>query len=115
MWFMERRTGIMKPSAQYYGFGVVGKKKRVPLDVLESDDHNHLEDDFVWDWKETGKCNPGLIPYYDLNRQLIALRPHKGFSKGQKPRLYLAGGMNALTHSLNAVITEGEYKAAALQ
>ena len=105
-----------KPNAQYYGLGVLGKKKRLALDQLESGDYDDLEDDDIaWAWKESGQCNPLLIPYFDLSGELVGLRPHKGFPKGQKPRLYLAGGKRSVTHARRAVIVEGEFKAAALQ
>src|ERR1043166_6046847 len=105
-----------KANAQYYGVGVLGKKKRLALDQLESGDYDDLEDDDIaWAWKESGQCNPLLIPYFDLSGELVGLRPHKGFPKGQKPRLYLAGGKRSVTHARRAVIVEGEFKAAALQ
>lgn len=105
-----------KPNAQYYGFGVIGKKKKLPPELLDSGDYDGLDDDdFVWDWKESGKCNPILIPYFDVDGNLISLRPHKGFPRGQQPRLYLAGGHTAVKRCKRAVITEGEFKADALQ
>jgi len=114
LWKTE--SGVCKPSGQFYGYGVVGKKKRMSLELLESGDYDDLkDDDLVWAWKETGKCNPLLIAYFDLTGELIALRPHKGFPKGLKPRLYLAGGKTAVTKARQAVVVEGEFKAAALQ
>jgi hypothetical protein len=105
-----------KPSGQFYGWGVVGKKKRLPEEWLESGEYDDLEDDeIVWANKESGQCNPILIPYFDPSGQLIGLRPHKGFPKGQKPRLYLAGGRQMVRPCCGAVIVEGEFKAAALQ
>lgn len=105
-----------KPNAQYYGFGVLGKKKKLSPELLDSGDYNGLDDDdLIWDWKESGNCNPILIPYYDVDGNLIGLRPHKGFPSGQPPRLYLAGGRTAVKHCKRAVITEGEFKADALQ
>jgi hypothetical protein len=81
-----------KPSGQFYGYGVVGKLKKLPPELLASADYSELDDDdFVWAWKESGKCNPLLIPYFDSEGKIIAIRPHKGFPRGQQPRLYLAG------------------------
>jgi len=105
-----------KPSAQFYGYGVVGKKKKLPLELLASGDYSEFgDDDFIWAWKESGVCNPILIPYFDLKGELIALRPHKGFPRNQPPRLYLAGGLQAVKQCTRAVVVEGEFKAAALQ
>jgi hypothetical protein len=111
------RTGnATKPSGQYYGYGVVGKKKRLSPALLASGEFDDFdEDDFVWAHKETGHCNPILIPYFDLQGKIIAVRPHKGFPKGQKPRLYVAGGRHPVLKCRQAVIVEGEFKAAALQ
>src|ERR1035437_1155150 len=114
--FWTLRPEGRAPRAPFYGLGGIGKKKRLPPELLESGDYDDLDDDDVaWAWKEIGQCNPVLIPYYDLDGELIALRPHKGFPKGQKPRLYLAGGRRAVTSAKRAVIVEGEFKAAALQ
>ncbi len=114
---LYKRSGkICKPSGQFYGFGIVGKKKRMPAEMLESGDYDDLDDDdFVWAHKDTGLCNPILIPYFNLAGEIIGLRPHKGFPKGQKPQLYLAGGRLAPHQCKRAVIVEGEFKAAALQ
>lgn len=113
---LYKRVGkICKPSGQLYGYGVVGKKKRLPAELLESGDFDDLDDDdFVWAHKEGGLCNPILIPYYVCG-ELVGLRPHKGFPKGQHPQLYLAGGRLAPEQCKRAVIVEGELKATALQ
>ena len=112
----KRAGNICRPSGQFYGFGVVGKKKRLPVELLESGDYDDLDDDdCVWAHKESGLCNPVLIPYFNLSGQLIGLRPHKGFPKSQKPQLYLAGGRLALRQCNYAVIVEGEFKGTALQ
>jgi hypothetical protein len=114
LWNHKAKT--RKPSAQYYGYGVLGKKKKLPTELLDSDDFtDYDDDDLVWDWKESGKCNPILIPYFDIDGNLISLRPHKGFPRGQQPRLFLAGGRNAVKQCKRVVITEGEIKAVALQ
>ena len=114
---LYKRTGtVYKPSGQFYGYGLVGKKKKLSVELLKSGDFDDLDDDdFVWAHKEDGLCNPILIPNYDLSGELIGLRPHKGFPKGQKPRLYLAGGRQAVQQCKKAVIVEGEFKTNALQ
>lgn len=105
-----------KPSGQFYGYGVVGKKKKLSPEVLASVEHAELDDDdFDWQTKESGLCNPILIPYFDLRGELVALRPHKGFPPGQRPRLYLASGRNGVKECKRVVIVEGEFKALALQ
>ena len=112
----KHSSNVCKPSGQFYGYGVLGKKKRLPAALLESGDYDDLDDDdFAWAHKDDGLCNPILIPYFDLQGTLIGLRPHKGFPKGQKPRLYLAGGRLAVRQCKRAVIVEGEFKATALQ
>jgi len=111
-----RNGQVCKPSGQFHGWGAVGKKKRLPAELLESGDFDDLEEDQIaWAHKSSGQCNPILIPYFDLSGQLIGLRPHKGFPKGQKPRLYLAGGRETAQSCSQAVIVEGEFKATALQ
>ena len=110
-----RKEKHSKPNAQYYGLGVLGKKKKLSPELLDSGDYSEYDDDdFVWEWKESGKCNPYLIPYFDWDSNLIGLRPHKGFPRGQTPRLYLAGGRGAIKQCKRIVITEGELKAIAL-
>jgi hypothetical protein len=105
-----------KPSGQFYGYGVIGKKKKLSPEQLSSGDYSDLdEDDLVWAPKESGQCNPILIPYFNLHGELVALRPHKGFSRGQQPRLYLASGRNGVKPCHRVVIVEGEFKALALQ
>jgi hypothetical protein len=112
----KRSGNICKPSGQFYGYGVVGKKKKLPAELLESREYDDVDDnEFVWAHKETGLCNPILVPYYNLSRELIGIRPHKGFPKGQKPHLYLAGGRLAPQRCDRAIITEGEMKGNAVQ
>lgn len=113
LWNSKEKS--FRPSAQFYGYGVLGKKKKLAPELLETGDYSELDDDdFVWDWKESGKCNPILIPYFDVDGKLIAIRPHKGFPRGQQPRLYIAGGRNVPKQCERVVITEGEIKAEAL-
>ena len=114
---LYKRVGkVCKPSGQFYGYGIVGKKKRLAADLLETGNYDDLnDDDFVWEHKESGLCNPILIPYFDVSGKLKGLRPHKGFPKGQNPQIYLAGGRRVLQQCGRAVIVEGEFKATALQ
>jgi hypothetical protein len=52
------KEGVRKPSAQFYGLGVVGKKKRLPADLLETGGYDDLEDDdFAWAWKDIQLSN----------------------------------------------------------
>lgn len=106
-----------KPNAQYYGFGLVGKKKKLPPELLDSGDYNDLDDDdFVWDWKESGQCNPILIPYFDVDGNLIGLRPHmrRGFIAGEPYCHTLAGKpvyncfryFNGVPHTMLATVAE---------
>ncbi len=115
--------GPWKPSAQYFGWGRTGKK-------IEGEDE--------WTW-----TNPILIPYFDVTGELLSLRPHKsGISSGKKfstgrtrerdrcvimvsPHLYVprdcaqaaqarAGGPPDTRVFEDVILTEGEFKAAAL-
>lgn len=105
------RDRNLRPTGQFYGWGVVGKKPKAE-DPEDGEDYEDIETDgFVWAQKESGKCNPILIPYFDLEGKLVALRPHKGFPKGQPPRLYVA----RTVPKTRAIITEGEFKARALE
>lgn len=96
--WMERDGGI-KPNQQFWGWGVAGKVQ-----------DGERKGEFEWDW-----VNPILIPYFTEAGKLSHLRPHKGMSEGAPPRLYVARPTHG-DHSNydRVVITEGEFKAAAL-
>jgi hypothetical protein len=99
LWTKKEDKSAAKPNAQFYGWGVVGKRDK----------------EFEWGWKEDGKCNPILIPYFNASGELIHLRPHKGMVSGGSPRAYCVrvAGQSSIARDL-AVIAEGEFKAAAL-
>ena len=101
------------PNPMYYGWGVVGKIQ------MEDDDPTpgsngaprKKKSEMKWDW-----TMPILIPYRDKEGRVVFIRPHKGNPKGGMPRLYIARpsapvGPNEYDF---AVITEGEFKVAAL-
>lgn len=105
------RASRVRPTGQFYGWGVVGKKAKAP-ESEDGEDYEDIEtDEFEWAQKESGRCNPVLIPYFDAEGNVLAVRPHKGFPKGQKPRLYVAQTVVGAV----AVITEGEFKARAIE
>ncbi|MBI2950360.1 MAG: hypothetical protein HYY23_22255 [Verrucomicrobia bacterium] len=91
-----------KPNAQFSGWGIIGKRKAA------SDGE---ESEFDWGW-----THPILIPYFDAGGKLMHLRPHKGMAKGLRVRLYVPRGPQNLEPEKfqTVVITEGEFKAAAL-
>lgn len=103
-----------KVNSQFYGYGIVGKNSKLG--------HSYdRKNEFEW-----GFCEPVLIPYFDEQGELIHLRPHKGMLAGVNPRLYVprsSAAFRRLHPELytwweerfdNVVITEGEFKAAAL-
>lgn len=94
--FKPDRGGI-KPSGQFYGYGITGKRK----------DANG-KDDFSWGW-----THPPLIPYRDETGALVHLRPHKGMATGKSPRLYRIEPSDRVKLKY-LIVTEGEFKAAAL-
>lgn len=96
------------PNVQFHGFGMIGKKPK--------SERRHERDKTVWGWRREGKCNPILIPYFDDEGELVHLRPHKGGIEGRAPMLYVcrsAGRPEGASEA--AVITEGEFKARALE
>lgn len=97
---------VPKPSAQFYGWGILGKKKRT------QDDERPTKDDFEWGW-----CQPVLIPYFNQSGSVVALRPHKGFARGGKSRLYVVRPVGGVEDEKfrTVVICEGEFKAAAIR
>jgi len=97
-----------KPNAQFYGWGVVGKN---PSYSGEGDESKK----WLWDWKDSGRCNPILIPYFSPEGEIVQIRPHKGQGKGVAPRLYVVRTIHpTIIKRRLAVLTEGEHKAQAL-
>lgn len=88
-----------KPNAQYHGWGLAGK---IPKAEREPDGP-----EWRWDWTE-----PVLIPYFQAGA-LVHLRPHKGMMR-EKPVRFYTVPLPADAHPTCAIITEGEFKAAAL-
>jgi hypothetical protein len=111
LWVKANEPGAEpRPNLQYCGWGVAGKSKT-----------NAHEWEYGWTF-------PILIPYADAHGEVIDLRPHKRTQKGRSPRVYVprplqhwlranpdaalaasAGGMQQF-----ALVTEGEFKAAAV-
>lgn len=116
LWHREDRKQKKerRPNAKFYGFGIAGKKEN-------------------GDWEYKWNC-PIIIPYFDEQGKLLSLRPHKDMgSEGTllgTPHVYVprSNELNELKglKGLNkeektkpevfevVVITEGEFKAAAL-
>ena len=95
--------GQPKPNSQFYGFGLVRRGKNA-----------RGEDQEEWGWKDDGRCNPVIIPYFDAQGRLFHLRPHKGGIKGKPPHLYVVRNESAGDAKCHtALICEGELKARA--
>jgi len=101
-----------KPNPQFYGMAIVEKRDAKGKKVR--DEKGEVIRECVW-------TNPILIPYYSEAGELIHLRPHKGMMAGKTPRFYVVRpkGQAASARNSNAshkfsIITEGEFKAAAL-
>lgn len=94
-----------KPSVKFCGWGLAG---------FEKDEAGKKKPFYGWTY-------PVLIPYFDEDGEVVHLRPHKDMQK-DKPSLFYPvrqvriGGRVMLMDppSQYAVITEGEFKAAAL-
>jgi uncharacterized membrane protein YgcG len=107
-WDDERKE--YKANAQLTGWGVAGKKPK----KAEGEEEEEGESDLLWGW-----THPILIPYVNVAGELYHLRPHKGQRKGHNNHLYIVRRLgpqsaDARTERGLAVITEGEFKAAAL-
>jgi hypothetical protein len=104
-----------RPNAQFCGGGIIRKLKdgeRPGSGQWKDDDGN------LWGW-----VNPILIPYYDEVGELVSLRPHKGMGRSGTlvgtPQVYIPRGLGGALDGaqevfFTVVITEGEFKAAAL-
>ena len=89
------------PYPKFFGWGEKGKK-RLPTGEKAP------EMDWVY---------PVLIPYFNRHGELEHLRPHRDMSKGVSPRLYVVRrvGESTQENHKTVVVTEGEFKAAALK
>lgn len=116
----EKATAKPKPNPQFHGMSLVEKRENGKK-VKDDDGKPKLEP--VWN-------HPILIPYFDEEGELIHLRPHKGMMKDKPPQLYVvrrskdarlvARARPGATETEGPrtptmlVVTEGEFKAAAL-
>jgi len=97
LWTRTVRT--VKPNRIFHGWGRIRKlTKQEQVDGRE--------------WEE-GWCEPVLIPYFGPDGTLHALRPHKDNVKGASALFYVPPG--GYEPHADGVLTEGEFKAAALQ
>ena len=99
-----------KPNAQFYGMSIAEKRDVCGKKVRDQDGEAVRE--CVWN-------NPILIPYFNEAGDLVHLRPHKGMMAGKSPQFYVARGrpLQGKTPQMKAglaIISEGEFKAAAL-
>jgi hypothetical protein len=114
LWLREDRQKAKKrrPNVKFSGFGISGRNEK---------------GEWTYAWN-----NPVLIPYFDEKGVLVSLRPHKDMGPGGTvtgtPHVYVPRAINAAatgipgTGLLSAkeekfevvVVTEGEFKAAAL-
>lgn len=100
-----------KPNPQFYGMSIVEKRDEKGRKIR--DETGEVVRECTWN-------NPIIIPYFNEAGQLIHLRPHKGMMAGKSPRLYVPRtkgrplALHSNGHPQFAIITEGEFKAAAL-
>ena len=95
-----------KPNPQYYGMSIQEKRDAKRRKVRTEDGESIKE--CVWN-------HPILIPYFNEAGELVHLRPHKGMMAGRTPQFYACRGtLNPDRAVQFAVVTEGEFKAAAL-
>lgn len=102
-----------KPNPQYYGMSLVEKRDAKGKKVR--DDDGEVVRECIWN-------RPILIPYFDEHGDLIHLRPHKGMMKDKAPQFYIARPAKQYIEGFKkisklpqfGVITEGEFKAAAI-
>lgn len=114
VWHEEKRDSV--PNAQLTGFGIVGKKPK-PAPGYADEEETEKDDGLEWGW-----THPILIPYFGEMGDLYHLRPHKGQRKGAKNRFYMVRAFgegssrraDVQTDPSLAIITESEFKAAAL-
>lgn len=106
----KRAAGAWKPNPKFCGWGVARVKPKA--------ERKHDEDK-----REYGAVNPVVIPYYNEQGQVVALRPHKDSVEGDIARVYepgrawgkparAPGGEEPAKADLG-MITEGEFKALA--
>ncbi len=122
-----------RPNSQFCGAGRIRKLKP---DEKPGDREWRDKDGWLWGW-----CCPILIPYFDALGRLISLRPHKGMGLAGTvvgtPHIYMARAYHAQSEAVKdviarlegrkdatqplpaekfhtVIITEGEFKAAAL-
>ncbi|MGN6555251.1 MAG: toprim domain-containing protein [Verrucomicrobiota bacterium] len=108
-----RAKGEIKPNSQFCGAGI--KRKLKEGEPLPEEPNTWVDEErSLWGWV----C-PLLIPYFDEDDRIVGLRPHKGGGQGGTltgtARVYIpraAGRDPELFRTV--VITEGEFKAAAL-
>jgi hypothetical protein len=113
LWSDPRKPGDKPaPNPQFYGMSLVEKRDSEGKKVKNADGENVLE--CVWN-------HPILIPYFDEQRKLVHLRPHKGMMREKAPRFYVARASATAPVAdpmelkpVVAIVTEGEFKAAAL-
>lgn len=112
---MKDKKGQIKPNSQFCGAGIKRKAK-----LGEKPERNEWmdKDGNIWGW-----CEPILIPYFDEMGRIIGLRPHKGGGLANtvtgSPRVYIPrvprqDGKQISEIFPRVIITEGEFKAAAL-
>lgn len=130
LWKWKRKEGPV-PNAQFYGYGVSGKRPKAK--DAETGDEEHGEHDWNDDKRWMfGWTHPPLVPYVE-RAAVVKVRPHKGSALGEtwcgRVRLYVPRSVPELCVEAGqyrsdrpaekerfewVVITEGEFKAAAL-
>ncbi|MHB9010218.1 MAG: hypothetical protein ACYDC1_25185, partial [Limisphaerales bacterium] len=114
LWVIPKGKTIehAEPNRKFFGWGATGRKRTLP------NGDKGIERDWV---------SPILIPYFDAEGEVIALRPHKDFVSDQKVQPYLVRPSRVwrdahpdrwrqvdVARVRFALITEGEFKALAV-
>ncbi len=115
----KRKGAQIGVAGQYYG---AGRIRQLKPDERPGQGQWKDEDDWLWGW-----THPVLIPYVDMDGRLISLRPHKGMAHSGTvagcPHPYVPRPVRTAEEGdrgraweffRTVVITEGEFKAAAL-
>jgi hypothetical protein len=123
LFMRQPNSAELKLNKQFCGWGILGRKPKPQAPVDDDEFEQPAYDEWEWGWTQ-----PVLVPYFNIQGELMGLRPHKGMGRrgtlAGTPRFYipraiangdtLKGGQRTREEFRNVVITEGEFKAAAL-
>ena len=112
LWTAGSRAGDPpKPNPQLHGLAIVERRDPATGKKVRDADGEVVKD---LEWGDPG---PMLIPYFNRSNQLVHIRPHKGMLRDKTPHLYAVRPPGRPANGPRpkyAVITESEFKAAAV-